>query len=297
MDILSLILTLRPQAQLSSEKPFIHWWGKAAHALLMNVVAQADPALANSLHTGTGPRPFTVSTLHGHFPNKSLNLEADYTLRLTALTTEVATILHNAATSGALMPGALVELDYILFKVERCATQTADHPLADQANYQDMAGQAFFNPILPPHELTFEFSSPVFFSTPNRNGTKSGEARSSELPYPAAEYVIGSLLERWNAFAPMAFPVDVRRYAAESLVVRRFSLRSRTISVAGGVHTGAMGHITFKSLHYDRYWMSILHVLARYAFYAGVGAKTTMGLGQCRRLALSNAKADVPLPV
>jgi CRISPR-associated endoribonuclease Cas6 len=174
----------------------------------------------------------------------------------------------------------MVELDYLPFKVEACTMSSAEHPLADQYSYQEMAGQAFFNPASPSRELAFNFASPVYFATSLHPGQKNDAPHSSELPYPAVEYVIGSLLERWNTFAPMAFPAEVRRYAVESLVVRRFALRSRTVNVAGGVHTGSVGQISFRSLNYDRYWMSLLHILARYAFYAGVGAKTTMGLGQ-----------------
>jgi CRISPR-associated endoribonuclease Cas6 len=52
----------------------------------------------------------------------------------------------------------------------------------------------------------------------------------------------------------------------------------------GGMRVGGVGQITYVSLNYDRYWMSVMHTLAAYALYAGVGAGTTMGLGQCRQV-------------
>ena len=74
----------------------------------------------------------------------------------------------------------------------------------------------------------------------------------------------------------------MRRYAAECLHISRFDISSRAAQVAGGVQLGMVGAVTFKAHNYDRYWLSLVHTLARYAFFAGVGAKTTMGLGQCR---------------
>lgn len=276
MDILSLVLTLRPLAQISPEKPFPGWWGRAAHALLMKVVAVADPSLAEKLHNSDGPRPFTVSTLSGPFPDRSLDLQARYSLRLTALNAQMACILKEATGAGGLLSvGASIELDYVPFIVE-AAFYNGEHPLASSSSYQELAGRAFFD-AAPAPEVTFNFVSPVYFSKTLPNRIKN------DLPYPVAEYVIGNLLERWNAFAPMAFPSDVQRYALESMVTQRFALRSRKVVVAGGVHVGSVGQVSFRCLNYDRYWMSLIHILASYALYAGVGAKTTMGLGQCRQ--------------
>jgi CRISPR-associated endoribonuclease Cas6 len=43
-----------------------------------------------------------------------------------------------------------------------------------------------------------------------------------------------------------------------------------------------VGDVTYTSINYDRYWMSVMAVLARFALFSGVGASTTMGLGQAR---------------
>jgi len=36
----------------------------------------------------------------------------------------------------------------------------------------------------------------------------------------------------------------------------------------------------------DRYWLNVLHLLAAFAFYSGVGYQTTSGLGQVRQVEL-----------
>lgn len=99
-------------------------------------------------------------------------------------------------------------------------------------------------------------------------------------------------MRRWNAFAPLALPEeDVRRYANEMVVVSRFSLRSEPGWDRGrALRIGAVGEITYRALSRDRYWLSVLHLLADYARFAGVGAMTTMGMGQVRHVALQGKR-------
>ena len=80
----------------------------------------------------------------------------------------------------------------------------------------------------------------------------------------------------------MTFPTELREYAARSMHISRFQLASRSVIASGGRQLGSVGQVTFSAHGYDRYWMSMIYTLAHYAFYAGAGAKTTMGLGQCR---------------
>jgi CRISPR-associated endoribonuclease Cas6 len=108
------------------------------------------------------------------------------------------------------------------------------------------------------------------------------------IPIPLPELVFGSLLEKWNTFAPIAFPPETRRYAAECLAVSRYKLESRSVGVKGqALRMGGIGRVTYTTLNYDRYWMSLVQVLAEFALFASVGAGTTMGLGQGRKEAIS----------
>lgn len=275
MELFSLILTLKPQAQMPPEKECPGWWGGAAHQLLKSVVGQARPDILADWEQKQDLRPFTASNLYGHFPQKRLKMEGAYTLRLTGLSSALSGILEQASRAGPLAPGQVVELDFLPFKVESVVTESTD--------YQELASAALFGESTPGRYVSFEFSSPVVFAITAR--PRDGfEEIHHQLPFPKPDYVFGSLLERWNAFSPRAFPEELNRYVAHNLVISQFSLRSRTVLVSGGILTGATGSISFKTLHYDRYWMSLLHALAEFGLYAGVGLKTTMGLGHCRRV-------------
>jgi CRISPR-associated endoribonuclease Cas6 len=105
------------------------------------------------------------------------------------------------------------------------------------------------------------------------------------VPLPLPHLVFGSLLERWNAFAPVAFPPELRRYAEECLALSSYELRSRGVLLKeGGLRMGAVGRARYVTTNFDRYWMSLINLLADFAIFSGAGAGTGMGLGQCRRI-------------
>lgn len=284
MDLLSLVLTLKALPAGDPTRPLPPWWGRAAHALLLNVTAQYQPALADALHeppqadadgaNENAVRPFTASTLMGRFPQGTLDPQQPYTLRLTAFRQELAELLWQAATSGPLAPGATVELDYQPFRVE-AAQPLGEHtsPWAASNSYQELAAPLLLARQAAPRQVSLSFTSPTSF--------KSG---GMHMPVPLPGLTFGSLLDRWNAYAPIRFPAEVRRYAEECLAISRYKLSSRVAPVKSrGQRIGGVGEVTYTSLNYDRYWMSIIGTLAAFAIYSGVGAGASMGLGQCRQ--------------
>lgn len=275
MDLISLVLTLRPAAPPDPAQPLPLWWGRAAHALLLSTIRVADEALAQELHDESSPRPFTASTLVGGFKHGKLDPEGKSWLRLTGLTETVSAILFQAVQPGGrLAPGQSLELDYLPFIVQAAAWESDQHPWAGAADYADLAAQRLASSQTPERQVSLQFFSPTQFHSQDRT-----------VPLP--DLVFGSLAERWNAFAPLAFPPEVKRYAAECLAVSRFELSSRAVAMkGGGKRIGAVGRATYTALSYDRYWMSLVQTLATFARFAGVGAGVTMGLGQARLVEL-----------
>ncbi len=271
-DLLSLVLHLRPENP-APERPLPRWWGRAAHALLLRVVAQADPALAARMHAEADPpwRPFTVSNLLGAFPGGQFHPEKPYRLRITSLHAGLtALLLEAAAPGGALAPDAVVELDFCRFRIVPPPPE-ADHWQA-QTTFADLGRPWLTARCEPPRRFTFHFASPTAFKSQGRH-----------MPVPLPGWVFGSLWQRWNAFAPLALPEEISRFANEVMGISRYRLQSAVVPLKnGGRRIGAVGEATFIGLHYDRYWLSAIATLARFALFAGAGVSTAMGMGQCR---------------
>jgi len=302
MDLLSLVLTLRPLQLPENPAETPRWWGRAAHGLLLNIIRRTNDVLAEQLHAGPAAeerdspggqsvsqtentvRPFTASTLMGRFPQRALSLEETYTLRLTAFRQDLVELLLAESGGGALAPGSSLELDYIPFEIlSNSQSQIADalSPIEERStawasctNYQELSAPFLLAKRPAPRRLSFQLTSPTTFKSGGRH-----------VPLPLPELVFGSLLERWNAYAPIALPGEVRRFAAECLAVSQYDLQTRPVpQKSGGLRVGMTGRVTFATLNYDRYWMSVLAVLAQFSLFSGVGAGTTQGMGQCRSI-------------
>jgi len=314
-DLISIVLTLKPLPCPPADV-YPLWWGRAAHALLLNVIRQYEPALAEALHTNATnqstreelmhssaennqTQPFTVSTLMGHFPHGRTDAAQSYRLRLSAFQSDIAHILWQAMLNGPLKIGATIELDYMPFRIENasCEPTHAEQnkeltlqkdmdasPWMGITTYQELSAPFLLAKQSAPHRINFQFTAPTTF--------KSG---GKHIPIPLAGLVFGSLLDKWNAFAPIAFPPEVRRFADECLAVTQYRLSTRPVPVkSGGLRMGAVGEISYTCLNYDRYWMSVIAVLAAFAVYSGVGAATTIGMGQCRQFPSQKKKPDNP---
>jgi len=246
--------------------------GRAGQALLLRLISQRDPVLAEQLHAGAGLRPYTASNLVlGVRRQGSLQTSAGQSgwLRFTGLTAAVSEHLLALAAN----PPATVELDGQTLAVTGATVNPAEHPWAGQTGYQDLAAPYLLGGReRTPARLRLEFAGPTTFRSQGRF-----------VPLPLPELVFGSLLDRWQAFAPIALHPETRRFAAEAVALSQYRLRSRGIPVKeGGVQIGFTGTAAFVALNRDRYWLNVLHLLAAYAFYSGVGSGTAAGQGQCR---------------
>ena len=285
IDLVSLVLTLRPRALEPAGDQMPRWWGRAAHALLLNLVQQDNPALAAELHSDSqGPRPFTTSTMMGRLRG-GLNPDQTYSLRLTSYEAGLSAILLKAAqNSGRLSPGQTLELDHRQFEIEAACWDNSQNPWAGTASYEGISAAYLLASRPPARSLDLQFASPTTFKSAGKH-----------LPVPLPDLVFGSLLDRWNACAPLTFPAEARRYAAECLAIGRYRLSSRAVPFKNGaLRVGAVGQVRYTSLNFDRYWLSVISVLADFARYAGVGAGTSQGLGQCRRSELFQASRSKP---
>lgn len=271
-DLCSIVLTLRPQPVETPAGELPSWWGRAAHALLLRVLSAADPDLAASNHDEQDLRPFTASNLMGHF-RQGLDPQQTYTLRYTAFNAQVAGCLLKALEPGGMLaPGASVELDYQPFIIDAATADPAAHPWAGADDYASLAAGRLISAQPADRWITLQFASPTAFKS-------AGVGQ----PMPLPDLVFGSLLNRWNAYAPIQFPVEARRFASECLAISRFQLSSRPAAMKNnGLRVGAVGTVTYVALNADRYWMGVMHTLAAFARYGGVGAATTAGMGQTR---------------
>jgi CRISPR-associated endoribonuclease Cas6 len=125
----------------------------------------------------------------------------------------------------------------------------------------------------PEDQIRLHFASPTAF-----------KSHGKQIIIPLSDFVFRSLLRKWNKFASLKFDEAVKNYVNHHMAIKQYELHSRSIQYREkGYRFGGLGFVTYELLKDDRYWMAVLHVLAQYALFAGVGRGTTMGFGQCQK--------------
>jgi CRISPR-associated endoribonuclease Cas6 len=277
-SLYSLVLTLTPirEATVSATA------GHQAHAAFLKTVQEADAALAEALHTPNTPnRPFTVSPLMGGGQPRDgrvwLSPEQDYWLRFTVLDPHIFECFMARFLRGDGRP--LLRLGQAEMLIKEILVTPGSHPWAGYTSWAQLATEA--RPASAA-EITLEFVSPTAFGF----GQKVWGKKVVVLPDPAL--VFGSLIRAWNSAAPAPMQVDKEAlvaYLEEDAVIKRIEwLVTRMLHFSRSPQVGFVGQVTYGLMAADETMRGQLNALADFAFYAGVGMKTTMGMGQTRRL-------------
>ncbi|MBX6770619.1 MAG: CRISPR system precrRNA processing endoribonuclease RAMP protein Cas6 [Chloroflexi bacterium] len=252
-----------PLERGTAERLFL---GRAAQAALLAAAERLDPSLAAGLHDGSGPRPYAV----GVFLRPGGIGEAwQVRLRFSAIEARLAARLPEILDR---LPTTL-RLDTIQVALEAVALDSEQDPEAGQTSYEEIIRRRMLGPDPPARRIGLRLVTPTTFHTSGRN-----------QPLPLPGLVFGSLVDRWNAFAPLVLNPEARRYAEECLGVSQFRLQSRLVEVAGGQQVCAVGTVVYRALRPDSYWLRVLEALLDFGVHAGLGVKTAMGLGQIRRI-------------
>ena len=264
----SLLLTLAVDGPVRLP-PYL---GRASRAVLLKLIAEDSPDLAEQLHAPNQRRPYTCSTIWGA-PMRDGSLipqpDNELHLRYTGLTAKVSAQLCRMAED----PPPSIDVEGRKLLVQRATLDAQPDPWAGQTTYEGLADGYLLADSRPSHRVKLLFASPTAF----RSGGKT-------LPLPLPGLVYGSLVETWNAFSPVAVSADVRRFAEECLGISRYRLSTRAFSGKGeSVQIGFVGQCQYTALRRDRYWLGVIQLLTDYALYAGVGYQTTGGMGQARR--------------
>ncbi|MBT9142126.1 MAG: CRISPR-associated endoribonuclease Cas6 [Syntrophomonadaceae bacterium] len=260
--LLSVCAVLKDVGDLERISPFL---GRATHAAFLGMIAHYDAAAAKELHDEEGRKAFTVSPLlhtPGEKPSKCYTRFTTFSPSLSQLFLEIVQAESPAH----------IDLDGQLIPVEAWCIEASQHVEATQTTYYELMGH-WLSRRNPPTRITLKFLSPTTFRSRGRN-----------MPLPLPHLVFGSLVEHWNALAPFALDSSIKTFVEESLAISGFRLRSDLVSIAGGKQVGFMGSCTYIATQNDPFPLASLNLLADFAFFSGVGAKTTMGMGQTRRV-------------
>ncbi|TEU17157.1 MAG: CRISPR system precrRNA processing endoribonuclease RAMP protein Cas6 [Anaerolineales bacterium] len=271
----SIVLKLTPTRRVTIRATM----GHQAHAAFLRTVRESDPALAEVLHTpNPSARPFTVSPLMGVSRARDgeirLSPERDYFLRFTILHPPIYQRFMARFLRSDGRP--VIHLGRTELLIKEILTTPGSHPWAGYTSWAQLVAEA-----CPKREIELEFTSPTAFGF----GQQEWGKKIVVLPEPTL--VFGNLAKSWNDLAPPPLQVDrnaLRAYVEQHVVVKRMeNVSTQMLRFSRWPQVGFVGRIAYGLMGDNDPARCQLDALADYAFYGGVGIKTTMGMGQVYR--------------
>jgi CRISPR-associated endoribonuclease Cas6 len=269
----SLVLNLTPRSPIYPN--FLT--GRHYHALFLTLVSSVDKELGDSLHASEGDKAFTLSPLQIQLrQGVAYALRWQYEKAIDPLTPCWWRIsLLDDGLFGKLTrlwidinpkrPWHLGSADLVITGI--LGTPRSSQPWANSCTYQ----QLYENASETNREFHFVFATPVTF--------RQGKFDSA---LPARELVFNSLLSRWNRYSGIPFD----SIPLESIFPSFFDIQTKLADEAyQNKFIGCVGEIHYRLLgDMEPSAIKAVNALADFALYAGVGRKTTMGMGITRRI-------------
>ena len=260
---------LELQAQHEAHLPAT--MGHQIHAMFLQLLARTDRALSVRLHDESGYRPFTLSPLlSGTIQGNGVVLSPSQTYQVRVTLLDGGTLWDRLGTLLLETGPVQVRLGEASFKVTRLISTEASDPTgwAARTSWEELVATPMRQSI------TLSFASPTAFNI-------SGKFFAL---FPEPPLVWESLVRSWNSYAPDSLKIEkeaLQDLLRHKVSVTGCSLWTHTLHYPKYTQKGFAGTCTY-TIQEDGKRADQLARLAAFARFAGVGYKTTMGMGQVR---------------
>ena len=271
----SLILNLLPQSPIPAQ----YLTGRHLHALFLTLVSSVDKTLGDRLHDSTADKAFTLSPLQINTstikPRGGAKLRWEHQQPIPTGTpcwwriSLLDDTLFNQLTQLWLNlnpshPWHLGPADLYITSIQ--GTPQSTQPWANACSYNQLYEEASETE----RTLNLTFATPTAF--------RQGQYDST---LPTRECVFNSLLSRWNKYSGMEFS-DI---AIDAIFPSFINIHTEILADSRSKFIGIIGEVNYRLLgELEPVQIRQINTLANFALYAGVGRKTTMGMGIVKRI-------------
>ncbi|WP_017652459.1 CRISPR-associated endoribonuclease Cas6 [Fortiea contorta] len=271
----SLVLNLLPQSPIPPQ----YLTGRHLHALFLTLVSSVDKTLGDRLHDSDADKAFTLSPLQidSHFKGSKRGSQLQYShqqpipaetpcwWRISLLDDTLFSKLTQLWLNlNPNHPWHLGPADLYITTIQ--GTPQSTQPWANACSYAQLYEQASDRETT----IRLTFSTPTAF----RQG-------KFDTTLPTRECVFNSLLTRWNKYSG----IDFTDIAIESIFPSFINIHTEILADSRSKFIGLLGEISYRLLgEVEPMQIKQINALSDFALYAGVGRKTTMGMGITRRL-------------
>jgi len=250
--------------------------GELAHAAFYAAVQAVDPALSAQMHDAQERSAFSLSPLYGYWQSPADKLihvsqGQEGWLRLGLLDDRLfAVFMQHLLTNSR----PTIRLGNVDFAITTVLGNPGSHPWVGYTTLDQLRALA-----ATPDQWTLHFASP----TAIRWGEAENKTRRVEL-FPQPRMAIASLRSRWDKMTGESWGRAFEEWVERNVVVSRiWHWETQAFPFQKQTYVGGQGKLDYRVLDGRHHgYVAHLNRLLQFAFYTGIGYKTTHGLGQVR---------------
>ncbi len=269
--------------------------GRFGHAAFLALIESVAPELSQVLHDRNARQPFTVSPLRVPSRNpssppirKGSQREVNECIRVYEgdSCSMRFSVIEGDDPDGAVLfrsfqtalittlPAATIRLHNIPFAVEEAHTTPGADGWTGYTTFAELLECAATERTVALH-----FESPTAMSLGQTDAGKRFEL------FPVPWNVFDGLARKWTEFGGVPLrTADFLEWVQECVWVSEHDVQTRILQFGRFSQKGFVGTVVYEIKRGGSDLARMLNALADLALYAGVGYKTTMGMGQARRV-------------
>ena len=273
---ISTLLSLIPETDVTLRPTM----GHHAHAAFLAILRKNNPEIAEKLHAQSAQKPFTVSPLiakaEKHDNRLHISAGTECKLRFTFLDDELFTHFGKAFLTLTMPP---IRLGEAVFQVRQMVSHaTEERSWGKSETYAELVQSAKTDT-----QMSFRFYSPTAFRGMTPRGQKTRKEANLDLIRCYQSWV-----NKWNAFSPIKLDrAEILTFVREYIQLTSVATETKKLNFPKHTEFGWIGtcaFIFYPEDSLDPELLRVVNCLAAFAFYCGTGYKTTMGMGQTRRI-------------
>lgn len=230
------------------------------YALLLETIRKVDPSLSQKIHDEKKNKSITVRKIW----NDDYKISLRFTFLDESMFDNFTQVIFHACHKDFSLNSNIIKI----YRIN--ATPDSGEFWANYKTYEDL-----YNNPSNDKSLRFNIVTPLSF--------KSGDLFN---PLPEPKLFFKNLHDKWNTYSPYKFDDYLLDLVDKSLYIDYLDLKTDVMKDNNGISfIGSKGKFGYRVTKFSSdEFVKYVNTLADFAYYSGVGAKVSMGMGQVHRL-------------
>ena len=246
--------------------------GKMIYSAFLKAIEEVNSAVSELQHSETALKAFTISNIINMDKDQKIEEGKNYFIRVTILDKNLFSVFASAMFKKRVFQKDILIGD-IEYRVMDIYFTEEKHQMARSFDEEKELEKKEVK-----REIELLFMSPTFF--------KSGDKFIRELDL---KIMYRGLLKKYNKYSDYEMNEKMMEEVNRIEILEK-EIKTRKVKMKNGYFIGFVGKVRLRFNQEREDVVKAFNVLNEFAYYSGVGAKTTMGFGQIKVERYGNTK-------